>query len=248
MFLRRRRSHLDISNTSDRRRVCDVPSETSIDHQPQLDVALNVALQAAMQGTGATAAAIALMRDGQLVCRARAGDIAPDLGAALNLSAGITGACVRTAQLLHCQDAETDVRVDSKVCRALGIRSILVDPIVVNGEVTGILEILASNDHAFSSEHIKWLTIVAHFVHANIHATTHGGSHPPDGKALRSPVAVQHKILEPVSPPGGLQAASEGPRVLAEDPGLPEWVGALRGNSPEGTWDAICEQLASRFR
>lgn len=250
MFLRRRRSHVVISKTSDSRpaRAVPPPPQIPVD-QANLDVALNVALQAAVQGTGATAAAIALMRDGRLVCRARIGDIAPDLGVALNVDTGITGTCVRTAQLLHCQDAETDVRVDSKVCRALGIRSILVVPIVVDGDVTGILEILASNDHAFNSEHIKWLTIVAHFVRANTHATAPGGSQrvPPDGKALPSPVAVQHKILEPVGPPGGLQAASEGPGVLAEDPGLPELVRALQDNSPEATWDVICEQLASRF-
>ncbi len=249
MFLRRRRSHLIISNSDSLPARAVPPPPTPIDHQPHLDLALNVALQAAVQGTGATAAAVALMRDGQMVCQARVGDIAPDLGVALNVDTGITGACVRTAQVLHCQDAETDVRVDSKICRALGIRSILVVPIVLNGDVTGILEIIASNDHAFNSEHIKWLTIVAHFVHANIHATAPDGSQrvPPDGEALPSPVAVPHKILEPVSPPGGLQAASEGLRVLAEDPGLPEFVGALQDNSPEATWDVICEQLASRL-
>lgn len=256
MLLRRRRSHLVISNTSASRVSRGVPPpetpfpQTAFD-QPTLDVALNVALRAAVQGTGATAAAMALMRDGQLVCRARVGDIAPDLGVVLNANTGITGACVRSAKILHCQDTETDLRVDSKICRELGIRSILVVPIVLNGEVTGILEVFAPNDRAFSSEHIKWLTIVAHFVHANIHATASGSSQgvAPDGKAPPSPVVVRHNILEPASPPGGLQAAQQGSRVLVvEDPGLPELVEALKDNLPQATWDVICEQLASRFK
>ena len=80
MFLRRRRSHLIFSNTADNRPARDVPdTETPVDHA-NLDVVLNVALRAAVYGTEAAAAAIALMRDGQLVCRAREGDIAPDLG------------------------------------------------------------------------------------------------------------------------------------------------------------------------
>jgi len=244
MFLRRRRSHLIFSNTADNRPSRDVPhTETPVDHA-SLDVGLNIALRAAVYGTGAAAAAIALMRDGQLVCRAREGDIAPDLGVVLNVDTGITGACVRSAQVLHCQDAETDGRVDSAVCRRLGIRSILVVPIVVNGAVTGILEILASNDHAFNSEHIKWLTIVANFVHATTRATERVH---PEAKALPSPVTVRHGLLEAASISGGIQS-SQDPRASAEDPGLAGLIGALQENSPEATWDVICEQLASRFR
>jgi putative methionine-R-sulfoxide reductase with GAF domain len=240
MFLRRRRSHLIFSNTADNRPARDVPpTETPFDHT-NLDVALKVALRAAVYGTGAAGAAIALMRDGQLVCRAREGDIAPDLGVVLNVGTGITGACVRSAQVLHCQDAETDGRVDSAVCRALGIRSILVVPIVVNGAVTGILEILASNDHAFNSEHIKWLTIVANFVHANTRATE-------EAKTPPSRVTVRHGLLEPASISVGIQS-SQGPGASAEDPGLDALVGALQESSPGATWDVICEQLASGFR
>jgi putative methionine-R-sulfoxide reductase with GAF domain len=244
MFLRRRRSHLIFSNTADNRPARDVPdTETPADHA-NLEVALKVALRAAVYGTGATGAAIALMHGGQLVCRAREGDIAPDLGVVLNVDTGITGACVRSAQVLHCQDAETDGRVDSSVCRALGVRSILVVPIVVNGAVTGILEILASNIHAFNSDHIKWLTIVANFVHANTRATERVH---PGAKALPSRVAVHRGLLEPASISGGIQS-SQGPRATVEDPGLDALIGALQASSPGATWDVICEQLASRFR
>ena len=244
MFLRRRRSHLIFSNTADNRPARDVlHTETPVDH-PNLDVALKVALRAAVYGTGAAGAAIALMRDGQLVCRAREGDIAPDLGVVLNVDTGITGACVRSAQVLHCQDAETDERVDSAVCRALSIRSILVVPIVVDGAVTGILEILASNDHAFNSEHIEWLTTVANFVHTNTRATERVH---PEAKAFPSRSTVRHGLLEPASISGGIQS-SQGSRASAEGPGLDALIGALQESSPGATWDVICEQLASRFK
>jgi len=244
MFLRRRRSHLIFSNTADNRPARDVPhTETPVDHA-NLDVALRVALRAAVFGTGATGAAIALMSDGQLVCRAREGCIAPDLGVPLNVYTGITGACVRSAKALHCQDAETDGRVDSAICRALGIRSILVVPIVDNGVVTGILEILGSNDHAFTSEHIKWLTIVATFVHANARAAE---KVHPEAKAPPLRVPVRHGLIEPGGVSGGIQS-SQSPSQSAEDPGLDALIGALQETSSGATWDVICEQLASRFR
>src|SRR5437667_11639427 len=91
MFLRRRRSHLIFSNTADNRPARDVlHTETPVDH-PNLDVALKVALRAAVYGTGAAGAAIALMRDGQPARRARGGDIARDLGVVLEVGSGVTG-------------------------------------------------------------------------------------------------------------------------------------------------------------
>src|SRR5437016_1507430 len=73
-----------------------------------IDIALDIAVRAAAHNTAATGVAIALMENGALVCRARVGDIAPDLGIALNVSTGITGTCVRTGQVLKCDNTEKD--------------------------------------------------------------------------------------------------------------------------------------------
>lgn len=210
---------------------------------------MDVALRAAMQGTGATAAAIGLMCEGQLVCRARVGDIAPDLGVALNVSTGITGACFRSAQTLHCEDAETDARVDASVCRSLGIRSIVVVPIVVNGAVIGILEALSSNLHAFKSEHIRWLTIVANFVEANARAATAPSFSPkarPNADPRSSEPVPRPPTVEPVSFASRLEECQDS-KTSAEDPELAVVLKALP-SSPTATWDEIYEQLASSFR
>jgi putative methionine-R-sulfoxide reductase with GAF domain len=250
MFLKRRRSHQILSKTSDNRPIRDIAqTETPLD-RASLNVTLNVALRAAIQRTGATAAAIGLMCEGQLVCRARAGDLAPDLGVALNVATGITGACVRSAQALHCQDAETDARVDSRVCRTLGIRSILVIPIVINGAVAGIVETLSSNDHAFTSEHIKCLTIIANFLYASACAATAPSSSPrahldPETQSLG--VRPQHESVEPVSLLGPMEGC-QGSNSSAEDPHLAVVLRALQKSSPTATWDDICEQLISSFK
>src|ERR1700758_2129490 len=134
------------SVASSRQRIA--PAQTS-GSSVNLEIALDIAVRAAAQNTGATAVAIALMENGALVCRARCGDIAPDLGVALNASTGITGACVRTAQVLNCYDTQLDERVNADVCRTLGIRSILVIPILVDGAVAGLLEALSVKPGAF---------------------------------------------------------------------------------------------------
>src|SRR5579862_4375383 len=95
-----------------------------------LDLVLNEIVEHARLATGATAAAIALARGDEIVCRATTGANAPDLGVKLDVDAGLSGACVQTKQWQRCDDTETDSRVDAEVCRDLGVRSILVYPVV----------------------------------------------------------------------------------------------------------------------
>jgi TonB family protein len=107
--------------------------------------------------TGAHGIAIALRTNGVVVCRARSGDIAPPLGYALNVESGISGECFRTSETLHCDDADTDSRVEPEVCRSLGIRSIVVVPLRGAEETVGILEAFSSDAFAFSGEQIAYL-------------------------------------------------------------------------------------------
>ena len=113
-----------------------------------LDRALQLVVERAQTFTRATGAAIALQEGDRMVCRASAGD-APPVGAGLQIGSGFSGECVRTGQLLRCDDAATDPRVDHESCRALGIRSMIAIPIHVQGAVAGLLEIFSPRPHAF---------------------------------------------------------------------------------------------------
>jgi hypothetical protein len=107
-----------------------------------LDLILNQIVEQACLATGATGAAIALTRDGEMVCRATTGRNAPDLGVRLD-TAGFSSECLRIGTLQRCDDTETDPRVDATACRLLGVRSILVVPLWYWGEFMGIFEIFS---------------------------------------------------------------------------------------------------------
>jgi len=107
--------------------------------------------------TGANGTAIALRTDGLVICRARSGDIAPELGAALNVESGISGECFRTSSVLRCDDTQSDSRVEPEVCRLFGIRSIAVAPLRDAVATVGILEVFSTRTHAFSNEQIGLL-------------------------------------------------------------------------------------------
>ncbi len=67
-----------------------------------LDLLLNQIVEQAREETLATGVAIALTRDGEMVCRATAGESAPDLGLRLSTRSGLSGACSFTLSRRDC--------------------------------------------------------------------------------------------------------------------------------------------------
>jgi TonB family protein len=131
-----------------------------------LDSILRALTDAARVMTGANGIALALRSKGTVVCQARAGEIAPHVGAQLNVESGISGECFRAGKALRCDDTQTDDRVDPEVCRVLGIRSIAVVPVRGRDGMAGILEALSSRPHAFTGEHLSVLQRLAEIAEA----------------------------------------------------------------------------------
>jgi TonB family protein len=126
-----------------------------------LDLVLNQIVEQACLATGATGAAIALTRNGEMVCRATHGKTAPDLGVRLD-NAGFSAECLRVGMLQRCDDTETDPRVDGVACRELGVRSILVVPLWYWGEFMGIFEIFSPRPNAFGERDEQTLQALAY--------------------------------------------------------------------------------------
>src|SRR5579863_6241522 len=124
-----------------------------------LDAALQLLAERAQYITGATGAAIALRRGehNDMLCRASAGSNAPELGALLSMDYGLSGECVRTRQLLRCDDAERDPRVNYEVCHELGIASVVVMPILSRQQILGVFELLSGEPRAFKERDLSAL-------------------------------------------------------------------------------------------
>jgi TonB family protein len=133
-----------------------------------LDLVLNEIVEHARLATGATAAAIALTRGDEIVCRATTGANAPDLGVRLDVDSGLSGACVKSKQWQRCDDSETDSRVDAEICRGLGVRSILVFPVVREEKLLGVFEIFSPRPNAFSDREIQTLQALSRSIVNNV--------------------------------------------------------------------------------
>jgi hypothetical protein len=132
--------------------------------QRDLRAALQLLAERAQYITGASGAAIALREGAHMICRASAGTSAPELGAHLQVNSGLSGESVRTRQVLRCDDAETDTRVNRESCRALGIASVVVMPLLQEREVNGVFELFSDRAYAFEERDITALQRIAEMI------------------------------------------------------------------------------------
>ena len=149
--------------------------------QLDLEPAISVIAERAQSLTGATGSAIGLQWGREVVCSARAGRTAPDLGVRLQTDTGLSGECLRTGQILRCDDAEDHPQVERNVARRLGVRSILVAPLQHFRRTLGIFEVLSTESFAFDDLAVANLQMLAGFMVA---AITRAAGMPGERKQL----------------------------------------------------------------
>jgi putative methionine-R-sulfoxide reductase with GAF domain len=173
-----------------------------------LEAALQLLAERAQYITGASGAAIALREGSAMICRASAGPSAPQLGAEVQIKSGLTGESVRTRQVLRCDDAETDSRVNRESCRALGIKSVMVVPLLREREVTGVFELLADRANAFEVRDVTALERLAEMVQIGL-------EHADAAKRAFQEIAAKNAQA------AAQQAAQQKEPKLAETPPAP---------------------------
>jgi len=121
----------------------------SLNGDLDINAALKLIASRACSITRGDGAAVALIGENGMTCRAGAGTAAPEIGARVDLAAGFTGECIRIARPLRCDDAECDPFADAEACRQLGIRSILAAPVLYERDLVGLLEVFSTRPFAF---------------------------------------------------------------------------------------------------
>ncbi len=162
----------------------------------ELEEVLRLVTARAVSILGATGAAIALERDGVMVCRATAGGTSPDLGAYLAGDAGLSAACLRTGQIMSCGDSEADPRVDAQAARTLGIRSMVLAPLFYNGTTVGVFEVFSAKPHFFEDEDSHVIELLSGLVTTAISYASEFEAE----RTLESERSAMLQVLEEIKP------------------------------------------------
>jgi putative methionine-R-sulfoxide reductase with GAF domain len=151
---------------------------------PQLQPAMCWIVERACTITRADGAALAISRQGKLICHAHAGSSVPDLGVELNINHGISGLCARTGMSWRCDSSESDPHVDRISCRELRTQSVLAVPVSHLNSILGVLEVFSSQMNAFNDQDVASLQLLAALlVVAITRGTNNDGWYLPRGEA-----------------------------------------------------------------
>jgi N-acetylmuramoyl-L-alanine amidase/putative methionine-R-sulfoxide reductase with GAF domain len=129
-----------------------------------LDEVLQLVAERAIAITGADGLGIALAENNEIVLRASAGAIKPDVGQRIERDSAFSGASFRKAQIIRCDDTESDDRVNIYACRQLGARSMVAVPLCGRRRVIGLLEAFSAEPFGFNDSDVNSLGLLAELI------------------------------------------------------------------------------------
>jgi hypothetical protein len=121
---------------------------------------------------------------------------APAVGSRLATDSVFIRQCVETGEVVLCEDAKSDARIDPSMARHLTFRSAVAVPVQVQGAVVGLIEVFCPAPSAISPTAAAGLKEVAKsFAALMIFDAAHGGQ-PVVGGALERPIVLPTPIAE----------------------------------------------------
>ncbi len=129
---------------------------------------MQVVTERAQAATKADGGVVELTEGEDMVDRAVSGLASGCLGVRLALRNSLSRLCVRQGVPLVCDDTETDSRVDREACRRVGVRSILVVPLIHRGAAVGVLKVMSRHTDHFGGSDTEILELMAGFIAASI--------------------------------------------------------------------------------
>lgn len=198
--------------------VCS-PEETA---QRELQACLELLADRMQYITGASAATIALNEGQEMLCHASAGPMATALGTQLRVDSTLVNQGISQRQIICCNDAANGARADGTSYGTLGIKSIMVMPLLRESEVVGMFELLADRPQAFDDRDGAALERLAGMVLIAL-------EHSDAAKRAFSAIATAGPSSEEPEVPAGVTSA-EKPAVTtsAVQPGGPKAAAELR--------------------
>lgn len=118
--------------------------------------------------TSADGAVVEGIREDEIIYQTAAGSLAPHVGTLFDLEGSLSGLCVAQKSMLRCDDAELDPRVNREISSITGTRSIIVVPLLHEGNAVGVLKVVSVRPNRFSDLDAYSMQLIAGIIGASI--------------------------------------------------------------------------------
>lgn len=143
---------------------------------PDFQAVMPMAASEAMQLTQASGAVVELCEQEDMVYHAVAGSAAGQLGLRIKRDHSLSGLCVTQGRSLYCADSHTDPRVDLQACERVGLRSMLVMPLLHEERCVGVLKVFSSEPDHFTQAQQSLLSLLSTQLAASMYHAARLGS------------------------------------------------------------------------
>ena len=126
-----------------------------------LDRVLQLIVERTGELTRGTGAVIELVDRDELVYRAASGVAKKHVGLYLPMSGSLSGEVVSKKMVLRCDDCDTDPRVDREACRMIGLRSMIIAPLLEGDQAIGVLKAFSDQANGFDDLDAYVIQLVA---------------------------------------------------------------------------------------
>lgn len=82
-------------------------------------------------------------------------------GTVIPTTKALCSVCIKTAQVMRCNDVLSENQIDVEECQHRGIQSLILAPIFHEGEVAGALELYYATPHAFTDQDVHTCQLMA---------------------------------------------------------------------------------------
>jgi diguanylate cyclase (GGDEF)-like protein len=138
----------------------------------ELDEVMALVVTRAQEITGAAAGVVELIEREEMVYHAVSGTAQPFAGVRLAVQTSLSGRCLLQGEVLYCEDAEGDPRVDREATRRVGARSMLCVPLTHRERAIGVLKVYDPQPYAFGEDDVTTLRLLSGIIAA---AMAHAG-------------------------------------------------------------------------
>jgi diguanylate cyclase (GGDEF)-like protein len=126
-----------------------------------LDAAMAELAAHAQRLTRADAAVVEMLDGDELVYRAVSGGAKKFEGLRMKEASSLSGRSIRSGEILWCQDAGSDPRVDLQIARETGARSLVIVPLLPRRRAVGALKVYSGRPYAFTERELRIAQMVA---------------------------------------------------------------------------------------
>jgi PAS domain S-box-containing protein len=126
-----------------------------------LDKVMSFVVDRVPDVTSGSGAVIEMVEGDRLVYRAASGAARRHVGLSLEFAGSLSGLAVTEQSAMRCDDTESDPRVDGAACRAIGIRSMVIAPLLEGSVAVGALKTFSPRPNAFDDLDLYALQLLA---------------------------------------------------------------------------------------